>query len=145
MEFFETLQALELAVSTLSKIEALSIDEDIREQLTTKVLACINIEKTKSRKHTPGSQNKILESLKKFGGSAMRSDIASDSGLDPNVVSSQLNKLVKRNRVEKVKIDPANSNSNRNGRGLNPEYIYKLVGEDNAKVTVVDGEEISQS
>lgn len=130
METLQSLQALNLAVQTLKDIAELSIDEDIREQLTTKVLACINIEKPKSRKHTPGSQNKILESLKKFGGSAMRADIASDSGLDPNVVSSILNKLVKNKKVEKVKIDDTDSDKLRNGRGLDPEYTYKLIGEE---------------
>ncbi len=145
METLETLKLLNLAVQTLKDIESLSIDDDVKEQLLKKVLESVGIEKIQTRKHTPGNQNKILESLKKFGGSATRSDIASDSGLDPNVVSSQLNKLVKRNKVEKVKIDAANSNNNRNGRGLNPEYVYKLVGEDNAKATIVDSEEISQS
>lgn len=140
MESLETLQALDLAVSTLIKIEALSIDEDIREQLTTKVLACVNIEKPKSRKHTPGSQNKILESLQKFGGSATRADIASDSGLDPNVISSLLNKLVKSKKVEKLKIDSTDSNSNRSGRGLEPEYTYRLLGERNGKVKTAEME-----
>lgn len=130
METLQSLQAINLAVQTLKDIAELSIDEDVREQLTTKVLACINIEKPKSRKHTPGSQNKILESLKKFGGIATRADIASNSGLDPNVVSSILSKLVKNKKVEKVKIDDTESDKLRNGRGLDPEYIYKLIGEE---------------
>lgn len=140
METLETLKILNLAVQILKDIESLSIDDDVKEQLLKKVLESVGIEKIQTRKHTPGSQNKILESLQKFGGSATRADIASDSGLDPNVVSSLLNKLVKNKKVEKAKIDSTDSNSNRSGRGLYPEYMYRLVDERNGKVKAAEME-----
>jgi predicted transcriptional regulator len=134
METLETIKILNLAVQTLKDIESLSIDDDVKEQLLKKVLESVGIEKTKTRKHTPGSQEKILESLRRRGGSAIRAEIASDSGLDPNVVSSLLNKLVKSGKVEKIPLDKPPVAS---GRGLDPGYIYKLVGEENGNVKII--------
>jgi len=142
MKSLQSIKTLVMAVQTLKDIEQLSVKDEIKEQLVRKVLESIGIiepvenetislpvtENLRFEQPILGSQERVIESLLKLGGSATRADIASDSGLDPNIVSSQLNKLVKRNRVEKVKIDSANSNSNRNGRGLKPGYIYKLVG-----------------
>lgn len=136
-----------MAIQTLKEIEQLSIKDEIKEQLVRKVLESIDIieevdsktisapitENLRLKQPTLGSQEQVVQSLLKLGGSATRADIASDSGLDPNIVSSQLNKLVKRSRVEKTKIDSTNSNSSRNGRGLKPGYIYKLVGEENSE------------
>ena len=65
--------------------------------------------------------------MRKLGGRVIRADIAADSGLAPNLVSSYLNKLVKSGQVEKIPLDKPPIAS---GRGLNPEYIYKLVGEE---------------
>lgn len=137
MEKLETIKVLNLVVQTLKEIELLSIDEDIKEQLINKVLETIDIEKPKPRKHRPGSQEKILESLRNHGGTATRAEIASDTGIDPNVVSSLLNGLVKSKKVNKVSIDRTNSSSGRTGRGLAPEYMYKLVGEENGKIGVL--------
>ena len=136
-----------MAVQTLKDIEQLSVKDEIKEQLVRKVLESIGIiervesetmslpvtENLRHKQPALGSQEQVVESLLRLGGSATRADIASDTGLDPNIVSSLLNKLVKRNRVEKVKIDSANSNSSRNGRGLKPEYIYKFVDEENGE------------
>jgi hypothetical protein len=132
-----------MAVQTLKDIEQLSIKDEIKEQLIRKVLESIGIiekvenetislpvtENLRLKQPTLGSQERVVESLIKLGGSATRADIASDSGLDPNIVSSQLNKLVKRNRVEKIKLESIEPNNSRNGRGLKPEYIYKLMGD----------------
>lgn len=137
MEQIETIKALNLAAQTLKEIETLSIDKDIKEQLISRVLETVGIEKPKARKHRPGSQEKILESLRNHGGTATRAEIASDSGIDPNVVSSLLNGLVKSKKVNKVSIDRTNSSSDRTGRGLAPEYMYKLVGEENGKTEVI--------
>lgn len=137
METLEAIQILNLAAQTLKEIETLSVDEDIKEQLITKVLESIGIEKPKPRKRTPGSQEKILESLRNHGGTATRAEIASDTGIDPNVVSSLLNGLVKSRKVNKVSIDRTNSSSDRTGRGLAPEYMYKLVDEENGKTGVL--------
>jgi DNA-binding protein H-NS len=131
---------INLAVKTLSEIDNISLGDDIKDQLTNQVLEVVGIEKTKTRKYTPGSQEKILESLRRLGGSAIRAELASDSGLDPNVVSSMLNKLVKSKKVKKVKLDSNNSSSTRSGRGLDPEYIYKLVGGENGKVKTAEME-----
>jgi len=134
MESFKKLQMINLAVKTLSEIHDISLGDDVKDQLINQVLEVIGIEKTKTRKHTPGSQEKILESLRRRGGSAIRAEIASDSGLDPNVVSSLLNKLVKSGKVEKIPLDKPPVAS---GRGLDPGYIYKLVGEENGKAKTI--------
>jgi uncharacterized membrane protein len=137
MEQLETIKAINLAAQTLKEIEALSIDEDIKEQLISKVLESIGIEKPKTRKYIPGSHQKVLESLRNHGGTATRANIASDSGIDPNVVSAMLNQLVKNKKVKKVSIDSTKMSSDRTGRGLAPEYMYKLVDEENGKTGVL--------
>jgi predicted HTH transcriptional regulator len=124
MESLETLQAINLAVQTLACIEELSIDENIKVQLTDKVLETIGIEKSQDKKYAPGSQDKIIATIKNLGGSATRADIASTTGMDPNAISSLLSKLSKRGTLKKV---PLEQPSSRNGRGLEPEYIYKVV------------------
>ncbi|MBE9017644.1 hypothetical protein IQ272_16145 [Chroococcidiopsidales cyanobacterium LEGE 13417] len=147
MTSLQTIKTLVMAVQTLKDIEQLSVKDEIKEQLVRKVLESIGIietvegetisapttENLRLKQPTLGSQERVFESLSRLGGSATRADIASDSGLDPNIVSSLLNKLVKRNRLEKVKIDAVDSNSNRNGRGLKPGYIYKLVDKENGE------------
>lgn len=137
MEQLETIKAINLVAQTIKEIELLSIDEDIKEQLINKVLETVDIEKPKPRKHRPGSQEKILESLRNHGGTATRAEIASDTGIDPNVVSSLLNGLVKSKKVNKVSIDRTNTSGDRTGRGLAPEYMYKLVDEENGKTGVL--------
>lgn len=122
----ESLQALNLAVQTLSQIEFLSIDGDVKDKLIEKVLEAVGIEKPKQKKRVTGSQEKILESLKRLGGTATRAAIASDSGLDPNSVSSQLTRLVRNGKVTRSSFDELPST---NGRGLDPEYVYTLVDE----------------
>jgi hypothetical protein len=139
MEQIETIKALNLVAQTLKEIETLSIDKDIKEQLISKVLETVGIEKPKARKRTPGSQEKIIEFLRNHGGTATRAEIASDSGIDPNVVSSLLNGLVKSKKVNKVSIDRTSMSSDRTGRGLAPEYMYKLVDEENGKVQATRG------
>ena len=147
MTSLQTIKTLVMAVQTLKDIEQLSVKDEIKEQLVRKVLESIDIivkvesetislpatENLRLEQPTLGSQERVVESLLRLGGSATRADIASDSGLDPNTVSSLLNKLVKRNRVEKVKIDSIDSNNSRSGRGLKPGYIYKLVDEENGE------------
>lgn len=127
MESLETLQAINLAVQTLATIEELSIDDNIKEQLTKKVLETISIESPKVKKFTPGSQQKIIEALHKLGGQAVRREIVEATGLDPNAVSSLLNKLVKLNKVQKIAIQKFEDDSNKNGRGLPPDYMYFLL------------------
>ncbi|MBD2303061.1 hypothetical protein H6G80_32865 [Nostoc sp. FACHB-87] len=124
MESLETIQALYLAVQTLSEIENLSIDDDIKEQLTNKVLATIGIEINQDKQYEPGSQEKIIRTIRKLGGSATRAEIASNTGMNPNSISSLLNQLTKKRTVEKIqrKKSPVRSR-----RGLEPEYIYKLL------------------
>ncbi|PHJ59054.1 hypothetical protein VF14_13485 [Nostoc linckia z18] len=133
MESLETIQALHLAVQTLSEIENLSIDDDIKEQLTNKVLATIGIEINQDKKYEdinqdkkyePGSQEKIIRTIRKLGGSATRAEIASNTGMNPNSISSLLSQLTKKRTVEKIKLKQSPV---RSGRGLEPEYIYKLV------------------
>lgn len=146
MNRLETIQSFELAIQTLKSIEELSIDDKIKEDIVNKLLEGLGIiEKRKAKKYTPGSQRRLLESLQKLGGSATRAEIASDSGLDPNVVSSLLNKLVKSKRVEKAKIDNTNFTNNRNGRGLTSEYIYKLIDEEQRKDEIKASKEMSKS
>ncbi len=127
MESLETLQAINLAVQTLATIEELSIDDRIKEQLTNKVLETIGIEQQKVRKFTPGSQQKIIEALRELGGQAVRSQIVEATGLDPNAISSLLNKLVKIKKVQKIAIQKFEDDSNKNGRGLAPDYMYFLL------------------
>lgn len=132
MEILETIQAINLAVQTLSDIENLSIDDDIKEQLTNKVLATIGIEinqdkkieVNQDKKYVPGSQEQIIRTIRKLGGSATRADIASHTGMNPNAVSSLLSQLSKKRTVEKIQIKKSTV---RNGRGLEAEYVYKLV------------------
>lgn len=124
MESLETIQALHLAVQTLSEIENLSIDDDIKEQLTNKVLATIGIEINQDKQYEPGSQEKILRTIRKLGGSATRAEIASNTGMNPNSISSLLSQLTKKRTVEKIQLKKSPV---RNGRGLEPEYIYKLL------------------
>ncbi|WP_231510537.1 hypothetical protein [Fischerella sp. PCC 9605] len=115
-----------MAVQTLAQIEELSINDDIKEQLTKKVLETIGIEQQKVKKFTRGSQQKIIEALRELGGQAVRSQIVEATGLDPNAVSSLLNKLVKLNKVQKIAIQKFEDDSNKTGRGLDPDYIYFL-------------------
>jgi transcription initiation factor IIE alpha subunit len=124
MESLETIQALHLAVQTLSEIENLSIDDDIKEQLTNKVLATIGIEINQDKQYEPGSQEKIIRTIRKLGGSATRAEIASNTGMNPNSISSLLNQLTKKRTVEKIQLKKSPV---RNRRGLEPEYIYKLL------------------
>lgn len=124
MEILETIQAINLAVQTLSDIENLSIDDDIKEKLTNKVLVTIGIEINQDKKYVPGSQEQIIRTIRKLGGSATRADIASHTGMNPNAVSSLLSQLSKKRTVEKIQVKKSPV---RNGRGLEPEYIYKLV------------------
>jgi transcription initiation factor IIE alpha subunit len=124
MEPLETIQAIHLAVQTLSEIETLSIDDDIKEQLTNKVLTTIGIEINEDKKYEPGSQEKIIRTIRKLGGSATRAEIASNTGMNPNSISSLLSQLTKKRTVEKIQLKKSTV---RNGRGLEPEYIYKLV------------------
>lgn len=135
MEPLETIQALHLAVQTLNQIENLLIDDNIKKQLTNKVLETIGIsidqKKEKVKKFTPGSQQKIIEALHELGGQAVRSQIVKATGLDPNAISSLLNKLVKLNKVKKIPIQKFEEDSNKNGRGLAPDYIYFLLKEIN--------------
>lgn len=131
MEFLESLQALNLAVQTLSQIETLSIDDDIKDKLIEKVLETIGIEKNKQKKRVMGSQEKILESLKRLGGTATRAAIASDSELDPNSVSSLLTRLVRNGKITRSSFDEPSSTSE---KGLDPEYVYTLVEEGNGKI-----------
>jgi hypothetical protein len=105
MERLEIINILNLVVKTLRELENISIDENLKEQLISKVLEAGDIEKSKTIKRTPGSQKKVIESLRKLGGRVIRADIAADSGLDPNLVSSYLNKLVKSGQVEKIPLD----------------------------------------
>jgi predicted transcriptional regulator len=100
--------------------------------------ALVIIEKVKVRKYTPGSQKKVMESLQNLGGSVTRADIASDSELDPNVVSSLLDKLVKSKRVEKVKIDTPNNTYALSDRGLRPDYVYKLINLKDCKPVILN-------
>ncbi|PPS41952.1 winged helix-turn-helix transcriptional regulator [Chroococcidiopsis sp. TS-821] len=130
MNELQTKQLFELAIQTLKNIEELSIDDKVKEDIVNKLLEGLGvIEKNKHKKYTPGSQRRLLETLQKLGGSATRAEIASNSGLDPNVVSSLLNKLVKSRKIKKIKIARTNCNNNRSGRGLTPEYMYKIVDE----------------
>jgi transcription initiation factor IIE alpha subunit len=124
MEPLETIQAIHLAVKTLSEIENLSIDDDIKEQLINKVLTTIGIEINQDKKYEPGSQEKIIRAIRKLGGSATRAEIASNTGMNPNSISSLLSQLTKKRTVEKIQLKKSTV---RNGRGLEPEYIYKLV------------------
>jgi transcription initiation factor IIE alpha subunit len=124
MEPLETIQAIYLAVQTLSEIENLSIDDDIKEQLTNKVLATIGIEINQDKKYEPGSQEKIIRTIRKLGGSATRAEIASNTGMNPNSISSLLSQLTKKRTIEKIQLKKPPV---RNGRGLEPEYIYKLI------------------
>ncbi|KOP23122.1 hypothetical protein AMR41_27850 [Hapalosiphon sp. MRB220] len=126
MEPLETLQVIHLAVETLGKIENLSINDNIKEQLTNKVLEAIGIEQQKVKKFTRGSQQKIIEALRELGGQAVRSQIVEATGLDPNAVSSLLNKLVKLKKVEKIPIQKFEDDNNKTGRGLDPDYMYFL-------------------
>lgn len=137
MERLEIIKILNLVVKTLQDLENISIDENPKEQLIRKVLEAVDIEKSKTIKRTPGSQKKVIESLRKLGGRVIRADIAADSGLAPNLVSSYLNKLVKSGQVEKIPLDKPPIAS---GRGLNPEYIYKLVSEEDGKVKTAEME-----
>lgn len=129
MEKLEPLQIINLTIKTLEAIAKFSLTADIKEQITEEVLETIE-NKKKIRKYTSGSQDKVIESLRRLGGSAIRADIASDSGLDPNVISALLSKLVKRGKVEKI---PLEKPSVASGRGLNPEYVFKLVPEKDDK------------
>ncbi|TBR56438.1 hypothetical protein B4U84_28975 [Westiellopsis prolifica IICB1] len=128
METLETLQAINLAVQTLAQIEELSIDDNIKEKLTNKVLETIGIEISQDKKYVRGSQEKIIRTIRKLGGSATRADIAASTGMDPNAISSLLSKLSKKRIVEKISLEQP---SIRNGRGLEPEFIYKLVENEN--------------
>ena len=134
MEKLEVPYIINLTLQTLEKVTDFSLTADIKEQITEEVLETIE-NKKKIRKYTSGSQDKVIESLRRLGGSAIRADIASDSGLDPNVISALLSKLVKRGKVEKI---PLEKPSVASGRGLNPEYVFKLVAENGkAKTTKV--------
>ncbi len=131
MEPLETLQALSLAVKTLAEIQNLSIDDRVKAVLLDKVLVAIDIDtetpQPAKRKHTPGVQEKMIESLRKLGGIALRSEIIAECELDPNVVSSLLSKLCKKGIIEKM---PVEEPIIKVGRGIEPEFMYKLVSKD---------------
>ena len=129
MEPLETLQAISLAVKTIAEIESLLIEDRIKANLIDKVLSVIDIESTTpqpsaKRKHTPGAQEKIIESLRSLGGIAIRSEIIAESELEPNVVSALLSKLCKKGTIEKM---PVEEPAIKIGRGIEPEFMYKLV------------------
>ncbi len=125
MKPIETLQALNLAVDTLSKLDSLSIDDNIKNQIREKILDIVD-ELLKPQKRTTGSQQNIINALQKLEGKAVRREIIEETGLEPNVVSSLLNKLYKAKKIDKIKIEQP---ANRSGRGLKPEYIYVLLTE----------------
>jgi len=143
MNNLQTTKTLDLAAQTLKNIEELPVNDEIKEDLVNKLLEGLGI-LGKIKKYTPGSQKRMLESLQKLGGNATRTNIASASGLDPNVVSSLLNKLVKSKKVEKVKIDNTNLTNNRSGRGLTSKYIYKIVDRDYSKNEIATSKELSE-
>lgn len=104
MEPLETIQAIHLAVQTLSEIETLSIDDDIKEQLINKVLTTIGIEINQDKKYEPGSQEKIIRAIRKLGGSATRAEIASNTGMNPNSISSLLSQLTKNVQLKRFNL-----------------------------------------
>ncbi|GEM_PF-2032066 len=130
MEPLKTLQALDTAIKILNELDNSPIDESVKLQIKQKVVEIVE-ELSKPEKRTTGistgSQQKIIESLRKLGGKAIRSQIIDDTGLDPNSVSSLLNKLVKSQKVEKILIERSDNNGNRRGRGLKPDYMYSLI------------------
>jgi len=143
MDNLQATQTLNLAAQTLKNIEELPVNDEIKKDLVNKLLEGLGILR-KPKKYTPGSQKRMLEYLQNLGGSATRANIASASGLDPNVVSSLLNKLVKTKKVEKIKIDSNNLINNRSGRGLASEYIYKIVDKDYSKDEIATSKELSE-
>ena len=119
---FKILQAIEITMETLADIKEISLDDDMKAQVKSKVLEVINIEP--SKQYTPGSVDGILECIKQCGGCATRAEIASKTGMNPNAISSLLSKLVKQNRIYKV---PFQSSVNRKGSGHIAEYAYQLT------------------
>jgi hypothetical protein len=117
------LQAISIAVQTLADIKDISLDDDIRAQVKSKVLEVINIEP--SKQYTPGSVDGIIQCIKQCGGCATRAEIASKTGMNPNVISALLSKLVKQNKIYKVPLEQ--SSVNRKGSGHIAEYAYQLT------------------
>lgn len=134
---------IDWVIKTIDGIDTLPIDSDAKEQLSNKILEAVgDIERAKTRKYTPGIQEKLLSSLRKLGGTATRDELTSDSGLDPNAVSSLLSKLGKRGHIQKVPLENPVSTS---GRGLTPMYAYRLQDEQNGKVETLSVESLLES
>lgn len=126
MNPLEILQVLNLAIEILSKIDKLSIDDNIKNKIKQEVLDVVDELSSKPQKRATGSQQNIINALHKLERKAVRREIIEETGLEPNVVSSLLNKLYKAKKIDKIKIEQP---ANRSGRGLKPEYIYVLLTE----------------
>lgn len=122
----EILEVVNLTINLLSEIENRPINEDVKEELISKVLK--QVIKPKTQKYASGNQKKVVESLRELGGKAIRADIIAESGIEPNLVSALLSRLVKQGKVKKIELK--NKDLVSIGTGLNPRYIYKLIEND---------------
>lgn len=117
------INAIELTAKILAEIKDISLDSDTLEEVTSKVLELIKLKP--SKQYTPGNTQLILDCIRQHNGCATRSQIASTTGMNPNTISSLLNKLVKKGTIYKIPFDQL-SPSKRKGSGLIADYAYQL-------------------
>ncbi|BDA71814.1 unknown protein [Calothrix sp. PCC 7716] len=117
------LKAVELTIDLLCEIKQIDVNQEILEQIKSTVLA----ELGEVSPYAPAKIDTIIECLEKLGGSASRAQIAAETNIDPNAISSLLSKLVRRGAIEKksLKRNPSWK------RGHKPEYIFTLVKREN--------------
>lgn len=122
----ESLQALNLAADTLSKISQLSseIDEETKEKFIDAVLDAVGIDKPKRNKHKRGElQQIIVDTLRKLEKATAKA-IAESAELDKNAVSSSLNRMEEKGIVMR---HPLEAEGGSNGRGRSAESVFSLV------------------
>ncbi|BAZ18938.1 hypothetical protein NIES4071_108230 (plasmid) [Calothrix sp. NIES-4071] len=117
----KVLKAVELTINLLNEIENIDISTDVAEQIKSIVVAEVC---GMAPSLAPAKTSTIIECLKKHGGCASRAEIAAATNMNPNSISSLLNKLVKRGIVLKLLLPEKSTND---GRGHKPEYIFCLV------------------
>lgn len=117
------LKAVQQTIDLLHEIKNIDIDLDTIEQIKSIVLT----ELGEVSAYAPAKIDTIIECLEKLGGSASRAQIAAETNIDPNAISSLLSKLVRRGAIEKksLKRNPSWK------RGHKPEYIFTLVKREN--------------
>ncbi|MBW4599716.1 MAG: hypothetical protein KME29_08880 [Calothrix sp. FI2-JRJ7] len=113
------LKAVQLTIDLLYEIKQIDVNQETLEQIKSTVLA----ELGEISPYAPAKIDTIIECLEKLGGSASRAQIAADTNIDPNAISSLLNKLARRGIIKKVLLKRTPSWK----RGHKPEYIFSLV------------------